>query len=332
MRFVILTADAGTNQIFINNDVTNIFTPGSFFDLVDQQTFAAVTPARLTVSSSSFALGTTTVVVVEDFTGSDLDGASSNSFLAISGHYIVDFSNTLTKPSFEIAPYTVDDGTTMGHTSLTLPGRGVLNYGEILTENLIHILENFANDTPPPHPTEGQVWYDNSAIINRPQLMIYNGSSWVSVADHYVLKTGDTMTGGLTLNADPTLPLEAATKQYVDAYAKRYEVAGTQFGLPGANEIIIRRVITTAVEFAALNAGESVAVAGTASTGNFICFIKKNGVSFATVEFNNTSTTGVFDNGTATFVSGDILTVEAPPVQDATLSDLTITLVGTLNY
>ena len=32
----------------------------------------------------------------------------------------------------------------------------------------------------------------------------------------YVLKTGDTMTGALTLPADPTAPLEAADKQYVD--------------------------------------------------------------------------------------------------------------------
>ena len=33
----------------------------------------------------------------------------------------------------------------------------------------------------------------------------------------YVLKFGDTMTGALLLNADPVLPLGAATKQYVDA-------------------------------------------------------------------------------------------------------------------
>lgn len=36
-------------------------------------------------------------------------------------------------------------------------------------------------------------------------------------ANTRVLKAGDTMTGFLTLNADPTTALKAATKQYVDA-------------------------------------------------------------------------------------------------------------------
>lgn len=35
--------------------------------------------------------------------------------------------------------------------------------------------------------------------------------------DRYVNSAGDTLTGALTLNADPTLPLHAATKAYVDA-------------------------------------------------------------------------------------------------------------------
>lgn len=33
---------------------------------------------------------------------------------------------------------------------------------------------------------------------------------------NYVLKSGDTMTGALVLNADPTLPLHSVTKQYAD--------------------------------------------------------------------------------------------------------------------
>jgi hypothetical protein len=37
--------------------------------------------------------------------------------------------------------------------------------------------------------------------------------------ERFVNADGDTMTGGLTLAADPEQPLEAATKQYVDAKA-----------------------------------------------------------------------------------------------------------------
>jgi hypothetical protein len=35
---------------------------------------------------------------------------------------------------------------------------------------------------------------------------------------NYVLKSGDTMTGSLVLNADPTLPLHPASKQYADKF------------------------------------------------------------------------------------------------------------------
>lgn len=38
----------------------------------------------------------------------------------------------------------------------------------------------------------------------------------------YVLKTGDTMSGFLTLSADPIGPLHAVTKQYVDNKVRTY--------------------------------------------------------------------------------------------------------------
>jgi hypothetical protein len=53
----------------------------------------------------------------------------------------------------------------------------------------------------------------------------FNGYAWVggptgnAGTSGYVLKTGDTMTGFLTLNADPVNPLHAATKQYADTRA-----------------------------------------------------------------------------------------------------------------
>jgi hypothetical protein len=50
-------------------------------------------------------------------------------------------------------------------------------------------------------------------------LVQWNGSAWVIDATNYVNKAGDTMTGYLTLNADPSSPLHAATKQYVDNLA-----------------------------------------------------------------------------------------------------------------
>jgi len=65
-------------------------------------------------------------------------------------------------------------------TSLSFPGKGVTNYGKVIAENSLHLLENFAFETPPSNPVEGQLWYDNSEGVD--QLKIYDGTSWVSAS------------------------------------------------------------------------------------------------------------------------------------------------------
>jgi hypothetical protein len=52
---------------------------------------------------------------------------------------------------------------TKAHTSLTLFGQGALRYGQMINENFVHLLENFASDIPPTLPTIGQVWFDSSS-------------------------------------------------------------------------------------------------------------------------------------------------------------------------
>jgi len=47
----------------------------------------------------------------------------------------------------------------------------------------------------------------------------WNGTAWAIDTASYVNRAGDTMTGSLILNADPTTALGAATKQYVDNIA-----------------------------------------------------------------------------------------------------------------
>lgn len=58
----------------------------------------------------------------------------------------------------------------------------------------------------------------------------------------YVNVTGDTMTGTLTLNADPVNLLEAATKQYVDAEVANYdalnELNDTNFDGPASGNVV----------------------------------------------------------------------------------------------
>jgi len=54
------------------------------------------------------------------------------------------------------------------------------------------------------------------------EMRVYTGSSWLAAyipATGYLQLSGGTMTGALTLNADPSTNLQAATKQYVDTIA-----------------------------------------------------------------------------------------------------------------
>lgn len=111
---------------------------------------------------------------------------------------------------------TINDGATNNSTSLTLVGRNYVGYGELLQENLVKILENFAKNTAPSNPLIGQLWFDtslnvlkvytnNAAFktiamssassvpptnpivgnfwydINNNNLKIYNGSSWTII-------------------------------------------------------------------------------------------------------------------------------------------------------
>lgn len=72
----------------------------------------------------------------------------------------------------------VEDRSINTDTSIGLPGRQATSYGQTVAENFLHILENFANNTPPTRPVEGQLWYDNTDGVN--QLKIYDGTTWTA--------------------------------------------------------------------------------------------------------------------------------------------------------
>lgn len=88
--------------------------------------------------------------------------------------YIVNFTDSDNK-----TPITVYDNTSSTDTSLKFPGRNVTGYGQIIAENFLHILENFASATAPVNPTEGQLWYDSENGI----LMIWDNTNWKSASN-----------------------------------------------------------------------------------------------------------------------------------------------------
>lgn len=67
----------------------------------------------------------------------------------------------------------IADGATNTSTSLTLVGRNYVGYGELLQENLVKLLENFARNTAPPGPLVGQLWFDTA----QNSLKVYTNSS-----------------------------------------------------------------------------------------------------------------------------------------------------------
>jgi hypothetical protein len=102
------------------------------------------------------------------------------------GNYIVDFTN------INVSPITIEEaGLDVTSTDISLFGRIRLEYGELLNESLLHLLENFACPEDPldpgnpdlatshetifENPTEGQFWFNSTTNI----LYSYDGTGWV---------------------------------------------------------------------------------------------------------------------------------------------------------
>lgn len=132
---------------------------------------------------------------------------------------------------------TIADGTIDNTTDLTLIGKNYSGYGELLNENLVKLLENFASGSAPSNKLAGQLWWDttnsllkvytgtafkvisgSTASASAPsnatvgdlwwdtddaQLYVYNGSSWTMIGPSFTTGTGisgaivDTITDNL---------------------------------------------------------------------------------------------------------------------------------------
>ena len=88
--------------------------------------------------------------------------------------YIVNFTDRENK-----VPITVFDNTSSTDTSLVFPGRNVTGYGQIIAENFLALLENFARSTAPTNPTEGQLWYDSAEGV----LKIWDNVQWKAASN-----------------------------------------------------------------------------------------------------------------------------------------------------
>jgi len=79
---------------------------------------------------------------------------------------------------------TVQDGTLDQTTNLSLFGKNYAGYGELLNENFVKVLENFANTTAnaPDKPITGQLFYDTTVK----QIQVYDGSAFKAASGSIV--------------------------------------------------------------------------------------------------------------------------------------------------
>ena len=88
--------------------------------------------------------------------------------------YTVNFTDRENK-----TPVTVFDNTSNADTSINFPGRNVTGYGQIIAENFLHLLENFASGAAPASPVEGQLWYNSLEGI----LQIWDNTQWKAASN-----------------------------------------------------------------------------------------------------------------------------------------------------
>lgn len=106
---------------------------------------------------------------------------------------------------------------------IDLVGRNYENYGAIIAESFLFLLENFATDaTPPAKPTAGQIWYDKT----NKQIRVYDSvsASWQPLG---VLVNSSAPSNDYGQNIAGTLYYNTSTSQLYVHDGSEYQLAGT---------------------------------------------------------------------------------------------------------
>jgi hypothetical protein len=109
---------------------------------------------------------------------------------------------------------TIADGTiNTTSTSLGLPGRNYAGYGQSLDTNFVHMVENFADSTPPPNPLAGQLWFNTSSstLLVCPTDGETNALAWLTLAQSG--SGGTTTFGTVNVTGNLTANNLAATNE-----------------------------------------------------------------------------------------------------------------------
>ena len=157
-----------------------------------------------------------------------------------------------------------------------------------------------------------------------------SGEIQTGVHDFHNNTSGETSVAG----ADELVFWDASSGTYKRITQANYGQSSSPYDIgimkpstPSASEVLLRYPIPRTVYFD-YDCDPGQAVANVAATAETVFSLKKDGVEFCTITFAAAGTTGTFSGEDRTFVTGEILTLEAPASADATLADLGFSICG----
>jgi len=150
--------------------------------------------------------------------------------------YQVTFTETTNpaKPALTVADQTLNS-----QTSLTFVGKNYAGYAPVVANNFLHLLENFANNTAPENPIEGQLWYDNTSGVNL--LKVFDGAIWTAAGS--IKKAGS---APLAANSNPgDLWVNTTTSQLYVFSGSNWLLIGPQFSSGSLTGTVVDTIIDT---------------------------------------------------------------------------------------
>lgn len=112
----------------------------------------------------------------------------------------------------------IEDGTVDTTSDLRFIGKNYAGYGEVQNENFLHLLENFANTSPPPKAITGQLWFDSTPGVRK--LKFYDGTKFRTAS-------------GAEVSATQPSGLQIGDFWYDSAAKQVYVWTGTDYVLVG---------------------------------------------------------------------------------------------------
>ena len=150
--------------------------------------------------------------------------------------YQVTFTETTNpaKPALTVADQTLNS-----QTSLTFVGKNYAGYAPVVANNFLHLLENFANNTAPANPIEGQLWYDNTSGVSL--LKVFDGTIWTAAGS--VKKAGN---APLAANSNPgDLWVNTTTAQLYVFSGSNWLLVGPQFSSGSLTGTVVDTIVDT---------------------------------------------------------------------------------------